>query len=214
MCRQVVVQWTTRDVGNNPIAQVGTASGQYSQTAAAVSNTYARSLMVGPPANTVGYFDPVSPLLQPCSATSTLSCQLRTRRLSERNEKGLVPLCGSIRAPQQYRPLPCIHPEDQFTGMSHFKGIACWVQGSLHYATLTGLAPNTKYYYRYGDIISQLFSPEYSFTTPPLPGAGTTVKFLAWADAGQAVADGTNEYDYYDVSFRAATMTERIVPLL
>jgi len=28
------------------------------------------------------------------------------------------------------------------------------------------------------------------------------VNFLAWADAGQAVADGTNEYDYYDVSLK------------
>ena len=61
MRRQVVVQWTTRDAGT-PVAQVGTASGQYSQTAIAVSNTYPRSLMVGPPANTVGYFDPVSQL--------------------------------------------------------------------------------------------------------------------------------------------------------
>ena len=59
MCRQVVVQWTTRDAGS-PVAQVGTTSGQYSQTAIGVSNTYTRSLMVGEPANTVGYFDPVS----------------------------------------------------------------------------------------------------------------------------------------------------------
>ena len=61
-CRQVVVQWTTRDVGT-PVAQVGTTSGAYTQTAAAVTNTYPRSEMVGPPANTVGYFDPVSQTL-------------------------------------------------------------------------------------------------------------------------------------------------------
>ena len=65
MRRQVVVQWTTRDAGS-PVAQVGTTSGQYTQTAAAVSNTYPRSLMVGPPANTVGYFDPVSHSSSPC----------------------------------------------------------------------------------------------------------------------------------------------------
>ena len=58
-CRQVVVQWTTRDVGS-PVAQVGTASGAYTQTAVAVTNTYPRSEMVGPPANSFGYFDPVS----------------------------------------------------------------------------------------------------------------------------------------------------------
>ena len=60
-CRQVVVQWTTRDVGS-PVAQVGTASGAYTQTAVAVTNTYPRSEMVGPPANTFGYFDPVGQL--------------------------------------------------------------------------------------------------------------------------------------------------------
>ena len=79
------------------------------------------------------------------------------------------------------------------------------MQGSLHYATLTGLAPNTKYFYRYGDSALALFSQEYSFTTPPVPSASATVNFLAWADAGQATADGTNEYDYYDVSAGAPT---------
>ena len=74
------------------------------------------------------------------------------------------------------------------------------MQGSLHYATLTGLAPNTQYFYRYGDSALALFSPEYSFTPPPVPAASASVKWLAWADAGQAVADNTNEYDYYDVS--------------
>ena len=58
-CRQVVVQWTTRDVGS-PVAQVGTTSGTYTQTAVAVTNTYPRSEMVGPPGNSFGYFDPVS----------------------------------------------------------------------------------------------------------------------------------------------------------
>lgn len=64
-----MVQWTTRDAGS-PVAQVGTTSGQYSQTAIGVSNTYTRSLMVGEPATTVGYFDPVSrlPLPKPISA--------------------------------------------------------------------------------------------------------------------------------------------------
>ena len=40
--------------------------------------------------------------------------------------------------------------------------IARRVQGSLHYATLTNLAPNTKYFYRYGDSALALFSQEYS----------------------------------------------------
>ena len=60
-CRQVVVQWTTRDAGT-PVVQVGTASGAYTITVAALSATYTRAQMAGEPANTVGYFDPVRTL--------------------------------------------------------------------------------------------------------------------------------------------------------
>ena len=35
-----------------------------------------------------------------------------------------------------------------------------------------------------------------SFTTSPAVGAGSTLRFLAWADSGQATAEDTNEYDY------------------
>lgn len=93
MCRQVVVQWTTRDVGS-PVAQVGTTSGQYSQTALGVTTTYPRSLMVGPPANTVGYFDPVSTLLSRLtSAPSARACQLQSIQLKSSTRKSWQEHC-------------------------------------------------------------------------------------------------------------------------
>ena len=58
MRRQVVVQWTTRDVGT-PVVKYGTSAGALTSSVAALSATYLRSQMVGEPANTVGYFDPV-----------------------------------------------------------------------------------------------------------------------------------------------------------
>ena len=61
------------------------------------------------------------------------------------------------------------------------------VQGQLHYGTITGLAPNTQYFYQFGDATPGAgFSAVFSFTTPPVPAVTTTVRWLAWADAGQA----------------------------
>ena len=56
--REVVVQWTTRDKGV-PSVQYGTASGTYTTTTTGTSATYLRTDMVGQPATTFGYFDPV-----------------------------------------------------------------------------------------------------------------------------------------------------------
>ena len=65
-------------------------------------------------------------------------------------------------------------------------------QGNLNYVTLTGLAPNTKYYYIFGDsTLGASFSAESSFTTPPVPSTSDYIHFIAWADAGQAVAGTT-----------------------
>ncbi|CAL8471017.1 g10559 [Coccomyxa elongata] len=69
--------------------------------------------------------------------------------------------------------------------------------GSMHYGTITGLAPDTTYYYTYGDAALNLFAPEASFVTPPLPSAADKIHFIAWADAGQANADDAISYDYY-----------------
>ncbi len=56
--REVVVQWTTRDVGA-PIAMVGTTpGGPYPITANGATSTYLRSDMCGGIAATYGYFNP------------------------------------------------------------------------------------------------------------------------------------------------------------
>ena len=57
-CRQVLVQWTTLDVGS-PVVQVGTAPGVYSKTFNALSATYTAADLFGQPATTFGYFFPV-----------------------------------------------------------------------------------------------------------------------------------------------------------
>ena len=57
-CSEMLVQWTTRDLGN-PEVKFGTASGQLEHTVAARETvTYARDELCGPPASTVGYVDP------------------------------------------------------------------------------------------------------------------------------------------------------------
>lgn len=56
--REVVVQWTTRDVGA-PVAMVGTTpGGPYPITANGATSTYLRSDMCGGIAATYGYFNP------------------------------------------------------------------------------------------------------------------------------------------------------------
>ena len=50
-----------------------------------------------------------------------------------------------------------------------------------------------------GDAVTKVMAPEQSFTTSPPVGAGSQLRFIAWADSGQATYDGTNEYDYSEV---------------
>jgi len=49
-------------------------------------------------------------------------------------------------------------------------------------ATDAGLGPGA------GDATTKVMAPEASFTTSPAVGAGSQLRFLAWADSGQAVA--------------------------
>jgi len=62
---------------------------------------------------------------------------------------------------------------------------------------LTGLAPNTKYYYRVLGPTLQA-SKLFHFTTPPRPGPEASVRMLAWADSGQATSDHTDEWEWSD----------------
>lgn len=50
-----------------------------------------------------------------------------------------------------------------------------------------------------GDAATKVMAPEQSFTTSPAVGAASQLRFIAWADSGQATYDGTNEYDYSEV---------------
>lgn len=56
--KEVAVQWATKDKGVRSQVEWGWATGQYSMKADAMSRTYARSDMCGPPANTTGWLDP------------------------------------------------------------------------------------------------------------------------------------------------------------
>ena len=40
------------------------------------------------------------------------------------------------------------------------------------------------------------FSSEYYFITPPPVGPDSSVKFIVWADSGQAIADGSDEWEW------------------
>eukprot|EP01025_Chloroclados_australasicus_P032526 TRINITY_DN32989_c0_g1_i2.p1 TRINITY_DN32989_c0_g1~~TRINITY_DN32989_c0_g1_i2.p1 ORF type:complete len:573 (-),score=57.61 TRINITY_DN32989_c0_g1_i2:445-2163(-) len=68
--------------------------------------------------------------------------------------------------------------------------------GQMHYGIITGLNPNSKYYYVFGDP-QYGFSEEYSFYSPPTPGPDQDVHILLIADVGQAEEDGSNEYREY-----------------
>lgn len=67
ICREVSVQWTTRDVGT-PVIKFGTSPGQYGAPVPAKTGGYTRDILCGVPANSYGYFDPVR-----LSATSSES---------------------------------------------------------------------------------------------------------------------------------------------
>ncbi len=73
---------------------MGTASGDYTQTAIGVTTTYPRSLMPGPPANTVGYFDPVRPSyvlpVQPRSVLMAALCSPYPLKFAKATCEGIL----------------------------------------------------------------------------------------------------------------------------
>ena len=40
------------------------------------------------------------------------------------------------------------------------------------------------------------YSAEYHFVTPPAVGASSSVSMIVWADSGQAIADGSYEWEW------------------
>lgn len=61
--------------------------------------------------------------------------------------------------------------------------------GSIHKATLTGLAQATTYFYFVGSNVTTSTSAISSFTTPPPPGVD--IDFIIFGDLGQADTDGS-----------------------
>ena len=72
--------------------------------------------------------------------------------------------------------------------------------GIFHTAVFSGLSPNQRVYYRFGDGAEGVWSAEYSFLTPP--EAGGDVNMIAFGDLGQAPVDDTIE----EVSVSAVAM--------
>ena len=68
--------------------------------------------------------------------------------------------------------------------------------GQIYTAKMSGLAPSTRYYYVFGDGSNGAggFSTEFSFTTPPLPGPGSSVNLLMTNDMGHYTADAGFEW--------------------
>jgi hypothetical protein len=72
--------------------------------------------------------------------------------------------------------------------------------GHLHQALLTGLTPNTQYYYTVGDESSYSKSDVLSFFSAPVQSAQTEVDFIIFGDLGQVELDGSNEASQMDGS--------------
>ena len=71
---------------------------------------------------------------------------------------------------------------------------------SDHRLDLSGLLPNTKYFYSIGLTNGTLLSgPEYHFITPPLPGTKKPMRFWALGDAGTA---DVNQFNVRDAFYR------------
>jgi hypothetical protein len=69
-----------------------------------------------------------------------------------------------------------------------------WVDpGIFHSAVVTGLKPNTQYFYSVGDA-SGLSSEVRSFYSAPVQSARTEVDFILFGDLGQAPMDGSQEH--------------------
>ena len=69
-----------------------------------------------------------------------------------------------------------------------------WIDpNSLHKAVLTGLAPDTTYYYQIQDGAAGSTSPIYSFTTAPDPMSTGSFTMMFAADVGQGFLDGSME---------------------
>lgn len=58
-----------------------------------------------------------------------------------------------------------------YSQLYNFPGLLNYTSGIIHHARLSDLLPNTSYYFKCGDPVTNVFSEEHSFRTLPLPSA-------------------------------------------
>ena len=81
------------------------------------------------------------------------------------------------------------------TGSSTTYTFDAYTSGSLHHAIVSGLRPNTTYYYRVGDPSAMLWSDVYSFVSHPGVGPNVTHTFGVVGDLGQTIySNGTIQH--------------------
>jgi len=86
-------------------------------------------------------------------------------------------------------------PSDMCTSPANDTGYI--FPGYFNAVLVKDLLPSTKYYYVVGDPAVS-FSAEGHFTTAPVTGPNSSVSMIVWADSGQAIADGSYEWEWSD----------------
>lgn len=214
-CRQLLVQWTTRDPGT-PTVRYGTESGQHTETATGATHTYSAADMCGSPANDTAYVAPGS--LQIVSLDNLTestqyffiygdSVRRLTVKLTAAHQRCTM-LHGNLTSGSTL-PL-CMSPAIMLCAFSH---MLCFHRSREHcLQTLRsceacdGPALHVCQSYQHNSMLSRLhihsnvqdfgFSQESSFATAEPVGASSTIHILATADLGHTTLDGAIEYDY------------------
>lgn len=70
-------------------------------------------------------------------------------------------------------------PKDTYNGFQNY------TSEYMHHVTITGLEPNTTYYYSCGDLTDGTMSGTFSFVTLPLEGSPAPITFSVVGDLGQ-----------------------------
>ena len=200
-CRQVVLQWTTRDRGT-PTAQVGSSPGNYTISETGTYTTYLPSDLCTSPANDTGYIFPgffnavtLENLMPSTKYYYTVGdpvghysfsvegkTLLMDQGLSEQMTRALRALQSGISClgygyKCRAQPLRCLRGDaEELSGL-----LAC--KGAIRSSSCPVLQGGQ-------------YSAEYYFTTPPAVGPDSNVSMIVWADSGQAIADGSYEWEW------------------
>lgn len=77
-----------------------------------------------------------------------------------------------------------------------YAGLLNYTSGIIHRVRLTGLLPNTKYYYRCGDQTLSSISEEHEFVTPPSPGPNSYLTRIAVIGDLGLTYNSSSTYDH------------------